>query len=557
MSSDGTAQDLHDDHRRICGTRVDAPPRDRPGTGPTAPQHAGADLVLIDIDASRRSTLAEQIVQAIQRMVEQLELLPETRLPSIRRFAATHGISTCTVVQAYDRLAATGHIQSRLGSGFYVNALARSAEPRDAGGCPATATKVVELMQGATSDFELEHLSGVGWLPPEWLEDCGIDRVIRKIARRGTRSLLTGYSSPRGFEPLRETVGRQMAALGIDAPPEQILLTLGATGGIDLIGRALVRPGDVVLVDDPGYCQAVGDMRALGATIQGVPWTRTGPDLEKLERLAGDLSPKLFITSPIVHHPTGDSIALRTAFGLLQLAERYNFHIVEDDVLGVLHPESPPRLAGLDGLNRVIYVNSFSKVLPPWLRVGYVAGRANLVRDLIELKVHTQAIPSVFEEQIVYEVLVQGQYRKHLARLRANLLNARYRTLRGLESIGLVPRTDDIHGPFVWTRVPGVTDTMQVAEAAVEHGMLLAPGTMFSPDRKPSSQMRFNVGFCQSPGMFRLLETLLNGTAAPGFTTGGGKRTSASARKPRNLMPGPPFRPRESHDPDRYRPERL
>ena len=466
--------------------------------------------MLIDIDASRRGTLAEQIVQAIQRMVEQLELLPETRLPSIRRFAATHGISTCTVVQAYDRLAATGHIQSRPGSGFYVNALAQSAEPRDAGGCPGTATKVMELMHGRTNDFELEHLSGVGWLPPEWLEDCGIDRAIRRISRRASRSLLNGYSGPRGFEPLREALRRQLAALGIDAPTEQILLTLGATGGIVLIGRALVQPGDVVLVDDPGYCQTVGHMRALGATIRGVSWTHTGPDLEQLESLASDLSPKLFITTPIVHHPTGDSIALRTSFRLLQLAEHYDFHIVEDDVLGGLHPESPPRLAGLDGLNRVIYVNSFSKVLPPWLRVGYVAGRPNLVRDLVELKVLTQAMTSEFAEHIVYEVLVQGQYRKHLARLRAKLLQTRDWTVRGLESIGLVPCGDDVHGPFVWARVPGVTDTMQVAEAAVEHGMLLAPGTMFSPDRKPSSEMRFNVGFCQCPGMFRLLETLLN-----------------------------------------------
>ena len=466
--------------------------------------------MLIDIDASRRDTLAEQIVQAIQRMVEQLELRPDTRLPSIRRFAATHGISTCTVVQAYDRLAATGHIQSRPGSGFYVNALAQSAALRDAGDCPGTATKVMELMHGTTNDFELEHLSGVGWLPPKWLEDCGIDRAIRRISRRATRSLLNGYSSPHGFEPLREAVGRQLAELGIDTPTEQILLTLGATGGIDLIGRALVRPGDVVLVDDPGYCQTVRHMRTLGATIQGVPWTHTGPDLDQLESLASDLSPRLFITTPIVHHPTGDSIALGTSFRLLQLAERYDFHIVEDDVLGVLHPDSPPRLAGLDGLNRVIYVNSFSKVLPPRLRVGYVAGRPSLVRDLVELKVLTQAMTSEVAEQIVYEVLVQGQYRKHLARLRANLLQTRVRTLHGLESIGLVPCGDNIHGPFVWARVPGVTDTMQIAEAAVEHGMLLAPGTMFSPDQKPSSEMRFNVGFCQRPGMFRLLETLLN-----------------------------------------------
>ena len=359
--------------------------------------------MLIDIDASRPGTLAEQIVGAIQHMVEHRELRPESRLPSIRQFAASHRVSKCTVVQAYDRLAATGHIQSRPGAGFYVRSHTRSAEPcgtRD-GGEPTA--DVMRLMHGATDDFRLEHLSGVGWLPPRWLEDCGLDRAIRRVSRRATRSLLNGYSSPNGYAPLREAIALQLAVLGVSVPTEQILLTLGATGGIDLIGRALVQHGDVVLVDDPGYCQTVGHMRALGATIHGVPWTDTGPDLEALEELARTLSPRLFITTPTVHHPTGGRITQETAFRVLQLAERYDFRIVEDDVLGVLHPDSPTRLAGLDGLNRVIYVNSFSKVLSPRLRVGYVAGCRELMRSLVNLKVFTQAMTSEFAERIVYE----------------------------------------------------------------------------------------------------------------------------------------------------------
>ena len=124
MSSDGTAHEFDDCHRRIEGFES-APMRVvDSGVGLAAGRRAKAGVVLIELDASRRGTLAEQVVNAIRRMVEHRELRPETRLPSIRQVAAAHGISKCTVVQAYDRLAATGHIQSRPGAGFYVRALA-------------------------------------------------------------------------------------------------------------------------------------------------------------------------------------------------------------------------------------------------------------------------------------------------------------------------------------------------------------------------------------------------------------------------------------------------
>ena len=466
--------------------------------------------MLIRLDSPRCESLTDQIVTGIERLVDNRTLRPESQLPSIRKFAAAHDVSKFTVVQAYDRLGASGYIQSREGAGFFVCKPARSTEPVEAGLPPDQATDVLWLMRHQANSYRFKHLPGCGWLPPQWMEESGLDRAMRDLSRRGVNGFLSGYGDPLGFLPLREYLCRWLAEHGIDASTNQILLTNGITGGIDLVARHLIQPDDVVLVDDPGHFQRFGHMRALGANVQGVPRTSTGPDLEKLESLVTTYHPRLFITAPIVHNPTGLSISQGTAFRLLKLAEHYDFHIVEDDTHGVVHPAPPPRLAGLDQLNRVVYVNSFSFGLSARLRVGALVGSRDLVQDLADLKLLTQASSSEHNERLVHEVLAQGRYRKYRSKLLARLQRARSMGLRRLESIGLGPDTDNTHGIFAWLDVPGVADSTPLAEAAVERGMLLAPGAMFRPNMAPSTKMRFNVAYCEDDEVLRELEALLS-----------------------------------------------
>ena len=466
--------------------------------------------MMIQVDASRANPLTDQIVGGIQHLIEQRTLRAETRLPSIRQFAAVHKVSKFTVVQAYDRLVASGHIHSRQGSGFFVTGLAPSTDAGESALRLEKAADVLWLMRQQARELHFKHLPGSGWLPAKWLEDSGLDRAMRAVARLGSRSVLGAYGDPRGFAPLREDVSRRLAEFGIAASADQILLTNGISGAIDLVGRYLIRPNDVVFVDDPGLFQTFGHMRALGATIQGVPWTRSGPDLERLESMAEEFRPRLYITTSIVQNPTGRSISQGTAFRLLQLAERYGFRVIEDDVDGPCHPNPPPRLASLDQLNRVIYVNGYSKALSPRLRVGFVAAHPELVRDLVDLKMLTQAASSELTERIVHEVVISGRYRKHRAKLMAKLQRVRQRALRRLEALGLGPAEDNTHGLFAWMDVPGVSGTTALAEAAAKHDMLLAPGAIFSPNLTPSRKMRFNVAYCQSGETLRQLEALLD-----------------------------------------------
>ena len=466
--------------------------------------------MLLRIDSSRREPLVDQIVDGIRHLVDNRSLRPETRLPSIRRFAADHAISTFTVVQAYDRLVAGGYVQPRQGAGFYISAPTRfDSSPQDSAS-PDKPASVLWLMRHQAREHRYRHAPGGGWLPQGWLKESGLDSAMREVSRRGLDASLSGHGDSLGFPPLREQLNRRLAELGIHVPPNQILLTNGISGGIDLVARHLIRPDDVVLVDDPGHFRRFAHLRALGAAVQGVPMSDTGPDLDQLEKIARKHHPRLYVTAPIVHNPTGSTISQGSTFRLLKLAERYDFYIIEDDSHAVVHPEGPPRLAGLDQLNRVIYVNSFSVVLSARLRVGLLAGHANLVEDLTDLKLLTHAANSEHNERLVSEVMAHGQFRKYRAQLLARVHRARTAALRRLEAIGLGPAVDNTHGLFAWLDVPGVADTTPLAETAAKRGMLLAPGSMFRPDMAPSTKMRFNVAFCQSDEVCRDLETLLS-----------------------------------------------
>ena len=494
---------------------------------------------MIRIDPSQRGTLADQIVAELRRLVDEGELRPESRLPSIRRFATAHGVSKFTVVQAYDRLVASGHVRSRPGAGFFASRPARPVDPNGGGGRPGEENLDPWMVQDHTCGLHMKHWPGSGRLPSRWLEDGGLDRAMRRVLRRGANAILGTGGTPRGFNPLRGSVTRELAGLGIDAAPDQILLTNGITNGIDLVGRILIRPGDLVLVDDPGYPRTFEHLRALGASMKGVPWTGTGPDPEQLESIARTFGPRLLVTTPIVQNPTGRSFSEGTAFRVLQVAERYDFHVIENDVFGTLHPAPPPRLASLDQLNRVIYVNGLSRALSPSLQVGYLAGHPDLVRDLAELQLLTQAASAELTERLVHEVLAQGQYRKHLARLRSSIQFARDRALRRLEALGLGPAEDNAHGLFAWMEVPGVTDTQPLAEAALERGMLLAPGAMFSPDPTESTKLRFNVAYCQDPETLRRLGSLLDGSSTAASSRWDDRRAGgATSASPPRGAPG-------------------
>ena len=468
-----------------------------------------ASPALVSRDAG--DSLVLQIVRAIQGRIDDKLLRTGARLPSIRQFAQQQGVSRFTVVEAYDRLVALGCLESRRGAGFFVRdrscATAQHAAPRE----PAVAPiDVAWLVRNMLRDHPAHKMPGAGLLPNTWLDAELVAQGLRAVSRQN-QSLLQ-YGTPQGFLPLRQQLQHKLAELEIAARPEQIIMSCGVTQGLDLVARVLVQPGDTVFVDDPAWFLMFGSFATLGARVIGIPRLADGPDIAKLAELAALHRPRLYVINSVLHNPTSTSLSAAKAFQVLQLAGQFDFTIVEDDIYCDMHPGSSVqpamRIAALDQLQRVIYLGGFSKTLAANLRVGFIAAPEALVERLSDQKMLTTLTSSEIGERVVYKVLSEGHYRKHVERLRSKLDSVRDKTLRQLERVGMKL---DIHSPagmFVWADAG--RDTTRLAQTALDHGYLLAPGSLFSPRQLPSTRTRINVACMSDPGLLRFLERALN-----------------------------------------------
>ena len=456
-------------------------------------------------------SLVDQIVRSIETRIEDRLLRGGARMPSIRQFAETHGVSRFTVVEAYDRLVAKGFLESRRGSGFYVRERATISVGLPPSGEPVPQhLDVVWLVRNMFRQHPPHKMPGSGLLPSDWLDGELIANGLRAISRQN-QNLLLQYGNPQGFLPLRQQLQLKLAELEIAATPEQIVTTSGITQGLDLIARHFTQPGDTIFVDDPAWFLMFGSFATLGAKVIGIPRLPDGPDIAKLAELAAIHKPKLYVINSVLHNPTSTSLSAAKAFQVLKIAEQHDITIVEDDIYCDLHPGSAvqpaTRIAALDQLNRVIYLGGFSKTLAANLRVGFIATSPEMAQRLSDRKMLTTLTTSDLGERVVYKILSEGHYRKHVDRLRGKLDGIRDKTIKQLERTGVTVDIAAPAGMFVWADTG--RDTNVLAEKALEEGYLLAPGSLFSPSQLPSTRMRINVANMGDAGVLRFLERRL------------------------------------------------
>lgn len=452
----------------------------------------------------KAETLIGGVMATIRQRIAARNLTPGAKLPSIRAFARTMQVSTSTVVEAYERLAADGVIRARPGSGFYVCSPLAPLSLSEVG--PKLDREIDPLWVSRQSlEASGDILKpGCGWLPPSWMPEAGLRRALRTLAR-AEDAALTDYGTPLGLAPLRNLLARRMGEHGIEASPDQIMLTESGTQAIDLLCRFLLEPGDTVLVDDPCYFNFHALLRAHRANIVGVPYTPSGPDIGMFAQVLAEHRPRLYITNSALHNPTGATLSPVIAHRVLQLAEQTGLTIIEDDIFGDFEHIPAPRLAAFDGLNRVVHIGSFSKTLSASVRCGFIAAPRDWIEGLVDLKIATSFGGGQLSAELVLTLLRDGSYRKHMEALRFRLSRAMNDTIPRLTAIGIKPWLEPPAGMFIWCGLPDGVDAADVARHALTEGIVLAPGDAFSLSRSASGFLRFNVAQSGDDKVFKVL----------------------------------------------------
>jgi DNA-binding transcriptional MocR family regulator len=454
------------------------------------------------------ATLIEGVMATVRQRIAARSLTPGAKLPSIRAFARSQQVSHSTIVEAYERLAAERVIESRPGSGFYVSGPLAPLSLAQIG--PKLDREVDPLWISRQSLEAGEEVlkPGCGWLPASWMPEEGLRRALRTLAR-AKDAVLADYDTPLGLLPLRQLLSRRMAEHGIEVAPDQILLTESGTQAIDLLCRFLLEPGDSVLVDDPCYFNFHALLRAHRAKVVGVPYTPSGPDIDLFAEALKTHRPRLYITNSAIHNPTGAVLSPLVAHRLLKLADQAGLTIVEDDIFADFEQAPAPRLAAFDGLERVVHIGSFSKTLSASVRCGFIAAPRAWVEGLTDLKIATSFGGGHLSAELVWALLKDGSYRKHIEALRTRLARAMSETSARLKTLGITPWIEPQAGMFLWCRLPEGLDAADIARKALVQKVVLAPGNVFSLSHGAGRFLRFNVAQSMDERVFTSLKSAM------------------------------------------------
>jgi DNA-binding transcriptional MocR family regulator len=446
-------------------------------------------------------TLARTLVDRLREQIATGALPPGGRLMSIRKAAAHFGASKNTIVEVYDRLIASGHAVARPGSGFVVS------QPAEAVTRPRHVAEAVDIASLLNAQLEqsFEVRVGDGRPPPSWTEQSEIRRHL-SFQGRLLPADSEAYGSALGFFPMRQRIARRLAAQGIDAREDNVLLTFGANHALDLIIRSVVSVGDTVLVDEPGYYPLFAKLKLAQVRMVGVRRNPDGPDVADFTaKLAG--RPKVFFTQSLAHNPTGGSITLPVAHAILAAAARHNVLVVEDDPFSDLPTTVDNRLARLDQLSDVLSVGTFSKTLSASLRSGYIVGRADRIAALAELKMLTTVNSSGHVERLLFRLLAEGHYERHLKRLGRRIAAASERVLGRLTQARLRTFSDSGGGYYLYLLLPEGLDDIEIARLGAKESIFIAPGSVFCLDkRNPVARgLRINVARAEDPRFYDFL----------------------------------------------------
>ncbi len=452
----------------------------------------------IPLDRQSPEPLYQQIKAHLRQGILSGGLVADTRLPASRQLARDLGVNRITVENAYSELEADGLIFSRVGSGTYVlpsNPLPLGPksssdipwplwqldmQARNSLSRPGSAEAILKAAGHPNPISFASGISDTRQFPAEEFR-----KTIQAVMRRDGIEAMD-YGERNGYAPLRESIAHILASQGLQTRPENILITAGSQQAIALVSQVILKPGDVILVESPTYSIAIELFRALGFQIVGIPMDNQGMQVEKLEKLLQQHHPKLIYSIPNFHNPTGTCLNSVRRRQLIVLSDRYNVPILEDDFVGDLRYEgrAQPSLKALDAGGQVIHISTFSKMLMPGLRVGFLVADGPVYNSLLGFKRLSDVATSTLIQRALEAYVTVGRYQAYLRRSCQVFLKRRDAMLAAIERYLPAGVTVDPPqgGLFLWLRLPEALSSEELLPLACTEGVAFAPGKAFFPE---------------------------------------------------------------------------
>ena len=436
--------------------------------------------------------LYAHLVELLEGAISRGEFPSGARVPPERDLAHRLRISRTTVVSAYRELESRGLLRGYVGRGTFVCA---APDPSGApfawrGKIAAAALRWSDSTMRDTISYSsnarvLSLAAGepaIDRFPTTAFEEA-VDDVLRRDALAVWR-----HGPTEGQPQLREAIADRFGV-----PAESVLVLAGAQQGLDLLARCLVDPGDSVIIDRPGYLGAIQSFNAAAAKLIG--WDVARADMDELEDLLVRYRPKLIYTNPTFENPTGVTMPIRARRELLRLAGRYRVPIVEDATYSELYFNEvpPPSLRELDTQNLVVHLNSFSKVLAPGLRLGWLSAAPSIVEQMAIIKQRLDPHTQNLVQFALSRMIRNGAFDAHLKTLRAEHARRCAMMLASIErhvAPGLLRLSRPHGGLYLWCRLASKISARALLERALDAGVAFVPGHAFYPDPAGDSELR-------------------------------------------------------------------
>lgn len=458
--------------------------------------------LLIPLDTNATKPLYLQVADYITEAARNGQLKPGTQLPPSRTLAEQNNVHRSTIINAYQELKARGVLASKPGSGTYIE---KGLNENTVSIQKLTKQETLptdELIAEIRRMHWTEGMISLGYGPPsdELMPVEDFDRSRQRVLRRDGKKT-ANYEHPQGYYPLRQAICADLVKQGIQADPDEILITNGVLEGVSLVSRAMAAPGDVVLTELPQYFGNWTNFSYLGLNVRGFDLLESGPDLASLESQLQDENdrPRFVFVTADHQNPLGTCWTMPARHEFLKMMNKYDIPVVEDATYRDLTydgmPHTPLRALDPD----VIYVGTFSHSLMPGLRIGFVLCRGRL-RDHIErLKAISSGPVETLNQRALADFLSTGEYERHLERIIPVYRSRRDAILNAMQTY-FPPElrwTKPTGGFFVWIWLPENISAIDLFYRSLKKGISIAPANIFYPG--PCPQNAFRLAFSHYP----------------------------------------------------------